>query len=132
GPAVAGVKPDCGTVPADDQSIAVMLDFMDPIGGRMAVLKPRPAGRGWQTLPANPSTTEITREIRMTVRSFVSDLSINCLLSNDTKVAAARRAWAWSNASGAISSDHRFSILGGSATGNAQVAACLALSIECR
>jgi hypothetical protein len=29
------------------------------------------------TLPANPSTTEITREIRTTVRSFVSDLSIN-------------------------------------------------------
>jgi hypothetical protein len=31
---VAGVKPDRGTIPADDQSVAVMLDFVDPIGAR--------------------------------------------------------------------------------------------------
>jgi hypothetical protein len=29
---VARVKPDCGAVPTHDQPVAIMLDFVDPIG----------------------------------------------------------------------------------------------------
>jgi hypothetical protein len=36
---VAGVKPDYGPIPADDQAVAVMLDFVNPIGARRRFLK---------------------------------------------------------------------------------------------
>jgi len=43
---VAAVEPHNGPIQLDDQPVAVVLDFVDPIGDRLGVLTPQPTGRG--------------------------------------------------------------------------------------